>query len=470
MLGEMADDLRPQQPSAVGRLWRIFGDVRPGEGGRVALMGLQVFLLLTAYYLLKTVREPLILLWGFWGLEGQELKVYATSAQALLLLAIVPLYGKLAHRVNRLALIRVTLMVIIASLAVFAVLGFIGVPIAAPFYMWLGIIGLLGVAQFWSLAADLYSRETGERLFGVIAIGGSAGAIVGAQIAHWLIERMGIYGLMFVAAALYAVALVVVAIIDGAPPGHRRQVENAAPAAAGSQGALALVARDRYLLLIGALLIVVNLVNTQGEYILADAVKAHARAFPPEAREAIIGRFYGAFYGAVNTIAFAVQALLVARVLKRGGTWRALFLLPLVALGGYGAIALMPSLLVIALGKAAENSLDYSVEATVEQTLFLPTTREIKYAGKATVDTVCVRVGDMAAGVLVLISIHLLSLSRRGFAVANLLLVAIWLTIAVAIARRYRVLVGDPSARRADSDRVRPVTLDLTRDAPSART
>ena len=56
------------------------------------------------------------------------------------------------------------------------------VPIAAPFYMWLGIVSLLGVAQFWSLAADLHSREAGERLFGVIAIGGSAGAIVGAQL------------------------------------------------------------------------------------------------------------------------------------------------------------------------------------------------------------------------------------------------------------------------------------------------
>ena len=62
----------------------------------MALFGLQIFLLLTAYYLLKTVREPLILLWGVWGLGGQELKVYATSAQALLLLLVLPLYGRLA--------------------------------------------------------------------------------------------------------------------------------------------------------------------------------------------------------------------------------------------------------------------------------------------------------------------------------------------------------------------------------------
>ena len=90
------------------RFLRIFGDVRVGEGRRVALFGLQIFLLLTAYYLLKTVREPLILLWGIWGLQGDELKIYATSAQALLLLVLLPLYGALAARVHRLALVRFT--------------------------------------------------------------------------------------------------------------------------------------------------------------------------------------------------------------------------------------------------------------------------------------------------------------------------------------------------------------------------
>ncbi len=434
----------------------------------MALFGLQIFLLLTAYYLLKTVREPLILLWGIWGLHGQELKVYATSAQALLLLGVLPLYARLAGRVRRLVLIRVTLIVFVVSLVVFIVLGMNGVPIAAPFYMWLGIVSLLGVAQFWSLAVDLYSREAGERLFGVIAIGGSAGAIVGAQLAHRLIGRLGIYGLMVIAAALYALALVVATIIDRGPAvGARAAAERIAPAAPRTRGVFSLVMRDRYLLLIGALLIVANLVNTQGEFILADAVKIHAEAFPAAERQVVIGRFYGGFYGAVNALALVVQAFLVARVLKRGGTRWALFLLPWVAFGGYGAIALYPSLAVIAIGKLAENSFDYSLETTVEQTLFLPTTREVKYTGKATVDTVCVRLGDMAAGALVLISLHVLSLSRRGVAVANLMLVAIWLAIAIAIARRHRNLVGDKPSSRAP---VRPPARGFAAEVAPERT
>lgn len=435
----------------------------------MALFGLQIFLLLTAYYLLKTVREPLILLWGVWGLQGDELKVYATSAQALLLLFVVPFYGALAARVHRLALVRVTLIGFIGSLGVFLVLGISNVPIAAPFYMWLGIVSLLGIAQFWSLAADLHSREMGERLFGVIAIGGSGGAIVGAQLARLLIKPIGTYGLMAMAAALYVIALVVVELIERDHRGPEPLPEHTAPAAPHTRGAFSLLMRDRYLLLIGVLLIVVNLVNTQGEYILAETVKTHAEQFPVAAREAVIGRFYGTFYSVVNTSALVVQALLVARVLQRGGARGGLFLLPAVALCGYGAIALLPSLVVVAVAKAAENSFDYSMQATVEQTLFLPTAREIKYTGKATVDTVCVRLGDLAAGGLVMVSLHVFALSRRGFAVANLVLVGVWMVIAVAIARRHRHLAGDkpPMRRERPDDAARAPAMNLARRAPS---
>jgi AAA family ATP:ADP antiporter len=441
MLGEVAVTSGSSRPVAGAKFWRVFGDVRAGEGSRVALLGLQVFLLLTAYYLLKTVREPLILLWGIWGLEGDELKIYATSAQALVLLAVVPLYARLAARIPRLALVRVTLLVFIASLLVFTALGAGEVPIAAPFYVWLGIVSLLSIAQFWSLANDLHSREAGERLFGVIAIGGSLGAIVGAQIARQLIGPVGIYGVMGIAAAVYGLALVSVTLVERGT-GPATAEARRAPAAPRTRGALALVLRDRYLVLIGALLIIANLVNTQGEFILADAVKAHADVFPAREREAVIGRFYGAFYGVVNAVAFVVQALIVARVLRRRGARWALFLMPSVALGGYAAIALVPALAVVAIAKAAENSFDYSMEKTVEQTLFLPTTREIKYTGMATLDTLCVRLGDLAAGGLVLVFLHVAGLSRRGFAVANILLVALWLAIVVRIARRHRRLAG----------------------------
>jgi len=79
---------------------RVFGDVRPGEGTLVLLMFLNIFLLLVSYYIIKTVREPLILLGG-----GAEAKSYAGAAQALTLVLYVPIYGWVASRLPRLKLI-----------------------------------------------------------------------------------------------------------------------------------------------------------------------------------------------------------------------------------------------------------------------------------------------------------------------------------------------------------------------------
>ena len=88
------NDSRPTGP--LDRLLGIFGDVRAGEGVTVLLMSLNVFLLLVGYYVLKTVREPLILMAG-----GAELKSYAAAAQALTLIVYVPVYGWLASRLPR---------------------------------------------------------------------------------------------------------------------------------------------------------------------------------------------------------------------------------------------------------------------------------------------------------------------------------------------------------------------------------
>ena len=104
----------PPLPSGLDRLLRIFGDVRAGEGGRVVLMFLNVFLLLVAYYILKTVREPLILQGG-----GAELKTYAGAVQALTLVFYVPLYGWVASRLPRQRLIVAVVLFFVACLELF---------------------------------------------------------------------------------------------------------------------------------------------------------------------------------------------------------------------------------------------------------------------------------------------------------------------------------------------------------------
>src|SRR4051812_18986269 len=121
------------------RIPRLFADVQPGEGRGVLLLALDVFLLLTAYYVLKTVREPLILVGGNFHLAGAELRTYASAAQAILLLAIVPLYGCLASKIDRVRLMNNTTGGLVVCLAIFAGLAAMKVPIGLAYYLWLGI-------------------------------------------------------------------------------------------------------------------------------------------------------------------------------------------------------------------------------------------------------------------------------------------------------------------------------------------
>jgi AAA family ATP:ADP antiporter len=462
-----------------GRVLRIFADVRPGEAQRALLLTAATFVLLTAYYLLKTLREPLILLGQVGRFGGAELKAYATALQAVILLAVVPAYGRLASRVPRQRLIGATVVTLAACLVLFWALGHAGLPVGVPYYLWLGVASLIVVAQFWSLANDLYSPEEGERLFPLIAVGGALGAIAGARLSAWLLAAIGIFESMLVAGVLLGLYLWVCRAAERLPDGRRAPAAaDSEPRAAvlGPEGGFTLVRKTRYLAAVAGMVVCSSFVNTQGEYLLGATVRAHAEAAVPEpagavdgpsraevkkARGVVIARYYGRFYTGVNVAAFLLQAFVVARVLGRLGVRGAVFVLPLVSLGSYSLIAAAPVLAVVGLAKAAENSTDYSLQNTIRHALFLPTSREAKYKAKAAIDSFFVRLGDVVAGGAVFVGLHALRLSVRGFAIANLVVVGGWLALAVLTASDHRRLTGArASDPRPDPPRARSPACD----------
>jgi AAA family ATP:ADP antiporter len=128
-----------------------------------------------------------------------------------------------------------------------------------------------------------------------------------------------------------------------------------------------------------------------------------------------------------------------------GGTGPGLFVLPFITLGSGLAVLALPALAVLRVGKTLENATDYSLNNTVRQMLWLPTTREMKYKAKQAVDTFFVRLGDVSSAVLVYVGAELLSWSVRGFALANVLLTAAWIYIAWRIRREGARLEPPPA-------------------------
>lgn len=437
---------------AARALERLAGaSVRAGEWPAVARFVCGLGLLLTAYYILKVVREPLILATG-----SAVSRSYARAAQAGLLVAVVPLYSALANRIAPAVLVQYVFLFFVTSLLAFVGLGIAGVAVGFAFFVWLGIFSTMSIAQFWSLANDLLTEVEGERLFPLVAIGGTLGAIAGAQIASHGIGALGPFGLMLLAALLVAGSMACTAAGERAWR-RRGPAPGGSFVAAGAQdgtrvvhdphSGFTLLLGDRYLLLIACAVLLVNVVNTTGDYMLADLVSraadaASAGAVDAEAARRIwIGVFYGNFQTAISALTALAQMLLVARLFQRAGLERALFVLPAIVLFGYGTVALLPLLGLLAAVKVLENSTEYSLQNTLQQALFLPTSRDAKYKAKAAIDTFVVRAGDVGSAALVWFGTQL-ALGVQGFAVVNVCIGLLWLLLIVRLARRHRALAG----------------------------
>ena len=462
------------RPTYLDRILRLFTDVRRGEGLNAALLSLNIFLILTAYYILKPVREALIL-----GEGSAELKSYLSAGQVIFLGIMVPLYARLAARVPRRRLVNIVTAFYVGCLVVFYILSRFEISLGAAFFLWVGIFSLMVPSMFWSFANDIYTKDEGERLFPIVQFGASLGAVLGAIVAATLIGPLGIYPLMLIAAGILILEVQITNYLDKkecrrteaeVPEAETTAVMPAATTQIRDQetrqfkvseeieekeqakpkrvGVFNMVFKTRYLMLIALLMLFNNWVNTTGEYILGSVVEDSAEA-AVAAGEAgglsvgeYIGRFYSQFYGVVNVLGLVLQLFLVSRIIKYFGVSIGILILPIMAMGAYNILVFLPMLVVVRWAKTLENATDYSVNVTSYNMLFLPCTREQKYSAKQAIDSLFVRAGDVASALLVFMGTTYFALSTAGFAKFNIFLVVIWFILAVLIGRRYKRLVA----------------------------
>jgi AAA family ATP:ADP antiporter len=442
---------QPNQKTLLERFLSLFTRVNPGEGFAVLLLTMNVFLLLGCYYILKTVREPLILAEG-----SAELKAYAAAAQAALLFLVIPIYGWLASRMDRMRFIGISSIFFVATLVGFYVMVNANVGVGFAFYIWLGIFNVFVVAQFWSFANDLYSEEAGKRLFPIIGVGASVGAWVGSVFTEQLFERLRVEGMMPLAAVGLLVCLWLTYEVNRRF-GAKASLTGAETAKAplGKEGGFELVLKSPYLRLIAILILLLNVVNTTGGYILDRTLLQHvdqlfAATGAGADRSVFIGQFYGSFFGWVNLLGLLLQLFLVPYLFRWIGVRGALFILPCIALGGYSALIAFPLLSVIQIAKIFENATDYSIQNTTRHALFLLTSREAKYKAKAAIDTFFTRTGDLLqAGVVKLGTT--LGLTIQGFAMMNVGFTVVWLVVVYLLFREHKRLSQEHEAAQIES-------------------
>jgi ATP:ADP antiporter, AAA family len=420
--------------SVIERALSPIADIRRGEVASALLLTLIMFLILAAYYMLKTAREIFILSEG-----GAEVKSYSSAGQAVLLLFLVPAYGAFASRVNRVQLVQWVTLFFAAHLTLFLMAIGAGWHVGIPYFLWLGIFNLMVIAQFWAFAADIFTPEQGKRIFPLLGVGASLGAWVGSVRAGQIVETLGTTRLLIVGAGILVACAFLARTANRLRP---RATERAAAAAdeapLGKEGGFGLIFGDRYLMSIAALTVLLNVVNTSGEYLFGRYVVQaanEAHGIGPEsaaAREAYIGGVYSHLFSTVNLLGFVLQMFVVSRVFKFLGVGKALFIHPIVAFIGYLMMLRAPSINFMTYLKIADNSIDYSLGNTTKQALWLPTSREAKYKAKQAVDSFFVRGGDVIQAGIVFAGERLV-FAVPAFAAINVVLAGAWLGVAMLL-------------------------------------
>jgi AAA family ATP:ADP antiporter len=418
--------------------------VHPGEAVTALLLTANVFLLLSAYYVIKPVREALILDMP----SGAEYKSYMSGVIAISLFALVPLYGKLVDSLTRIKLMIGVSLAFAAQLVLFSVAG--AVPglsskLGLIFYAWVGVFNVMVVAQFWGFANDLYAKEQGERLFPMVALGSGFGAAAGAALAEPLFKRLGVPSMLLLAAGLLVGCAGLYFVIElREATAKKAAAKDDKPAAEkDKRGGFQLVLSHRYLLLLALFALTYNWVNSNGEYMLSKLLKADVMAAVQRGEikasdvRNTLGAAYANFYFYVNLVGVLVQMFLVSRLVSWFKLPKVFLFMPVLALCNAAVVAFIPIVSLVKAGKTAENAIDYSLNNTLRQMLWLVTSPQMKYKAKQVVDTFCVRIGDVCSALAVYLVIDVMKLSVQRFAWVSLLLGVIWLVLAIAIGRRY---------------------------------
>lgn len=448
-------------PTRAGlRALSLVARVKRDEVETALLLTLHAFLLLAAYSCIKPVREALILVLP----HGAEEKIYTGVVVGIVTGFVVAVYARLATKPARNQLIIGITLFFATNLVGFYAWGRATGPtlaLAIAFYLWISIFNMMLVAQFWAFANDLYTEQVAERVFPLIGVGASLGAVVGSWLADELIKVVGTMGMFLVAAGVLVVAAPLIEIINRHEPdvtaANVPATSRAGPAT--ERGAVfRFILRDRYLTLIALFSLLFTVVRTNGEYVLATLIK-HAAVLAVAAgtlRDQQVAEYIGTRYAHfglyVNVGALVVQTFVVSRLLRRFGFGLSFMMFPIVALAGNAALLAVPVLAIAFPERVTENSIDYSVLNTARNLLWQPTTRRAKYVAKQAVDTFFVRAGDITSALFVFVGIGLVHASTRAFIAANLCAVIATLLVGRAVlAERARLLPPRPrpaAARR----------------------
>lgn len=396
--------------------------IKKEEWPKTLLMFLYFFLTITSYYILKPIRDSI-----FIDKYGAENLPYVWLLTIVVLSLIVSIYVKFADLLQKNILLSSTVIFFVSNLVGFWWLaqsnrGWITVL----FFVWVSIFSVMTVTQFWLYANDLFNPREAKRLFGFIGSGGILGGITGGMITHQMAMVTGTRNLLLVAAFILLLCALLINVIWELERGKgfialgEGQSKEPVKVKETSK-AIRLIWEKRYLLLLVGLVCVTKIVSTLVDYQFKNIIQHEIIGL--DARTA----FFGKFFAWLNTVSFVVQFFLTSFVLRRFGVGTALYLLPVgLAFGSFG-ILVHPALWNAVFTMIYDGSMNYSLNQSTKEVLYLPIFREVRYRVKPFIDMVGYRAAKAIGSLLILFFVNQMHFSIRTLSFICLVLIALWL-------------------------------------------
>lgn len=388
------------------------------------------FSVLTAYYIIRPVRDEMAVMLGRDALEHLFVYVF------LVMLALVPVFGAIVRDVPRQRVLPVVYLFFIATLVAFwLVLSRNGQTraVAQTFFIWASVFNLFVISLFWSLMAELWRSTQAKRLYGFIAAGGSCGALLGPYLAQALVKQTGADALLLLSAGFLSLALVLAIRLRGLRGKGGLDGEAHAPGAdTGLLAGAMLVWRSPYLMRIALWVLLANLILTY--FYLEQARIVGAAISNREERVALLSRIDLA----VSIVTILMQVFLTAGVLKRFGLGLATAIVPIIAIGGFIALAIAPVMGVILTVMVLERAFGFAFANPAARVLWTVVDEEAKYKAQSFIDTVIFRGGDAASGWVFGGLSRTLGLGGPGIALVTVPFAIAWVVLSLSLSRMHQ--------------------------------
>ena len=363
-------------------------DVRPNEIRALWLGFAFHFIILTAYYIVRPIRDSIA------ASNRLETLPWMFTATLIVMLIANAIFAAIVGRMERRKFIPFAYAFFILVLLLFFALMRTGSPAqqvwtGRAFYVWVSVFNLFNTAIFWAFMTDLFTVEQGKRLYGFIAVGGSLGAIAGAYITKNLVRDIGPANLVAISATLFAIVCFIVRFFPSNFTGQSKTASQQEEKIGGNiWSGITHIARSPYLFGLALAILLYTATSTWAYFQQSDLARAALKT--PNDRT----QFLASLEIWVNTITVVIQIFFTGRFLKWFGVAFTLTALPFLSMLGFTAMAIGPSLVVLAFFQVIRRAAAYALMRPSREILFTVLKREDKYKVKSVTDTLGYRVGD----------------------------------------------------------------------------